>query len=179
MVARLLRNRNKPVSPACYCFDVTGSGGRVSQGPAKSMYALVEAALEGHQDLSIGKQGCLVPNPCASHIANARESTRGGVEKLCRGKSSCSVRPSCYQDPSVGKPGCCMPSARELHASGRREAAGRGARDRKCQDRQQHGREKTQCSEFHFACLLCVRAWSRGAGFSRTTAKRNSKECAG
>src|SRR2546425_12254906 len=46
MVARLLRNRNKPVSPACYCFDVTGSGGRVSQGPAKSMYALVEAALE-------------------------------------------------------------------------------------------------------------------------------------
>src|SRR5207248_5239832 len=58
----------------------------------------------GHQDLSIGKQGCLVPNPCASHIANARESTRGGVEKLCRGKSSCSVRPSCYQDPSVGKP---------------------------------------------------------------------------
>src|SRR5712691_7204324 len=51
MVARLLRNRNKPVSPACYCFDVTGSGGRVSQGPAKSMYALVEAALEINQSI--------------------------------------------------------------------------------------------------------------------------------
>src|SRR5437870_2379657 len=51
MVARLLRNRNKPVSPACYCFDVAGSGGRVSQGPAKSMYALVEAALEINQSI--------------------------------------------------------------------------------------------------------------------------------
>src|SRR5207244_12914091 len=51
MVARLLRNRNKPVSPACYCFDVTGSGGRVSQGPAKSMYALVEAALEVNESI--------------------------------------------------------------------------------------------------------------------------------
>src|SRR5947208_5382539 len=46
MVARLLRNRNKPVSPACYGFDVAGSDGRVAQGSAKSMYALVEAALE-------------------------------------------------------------------------------------------------------------------------------------
>src|SRR5207249_10959981 len=51
MVARLLRNRNKPVSPACYCFDVAGSGGRVSQGPAKSMYALVEAALEVNESI--------------------------------------------------------------------------------------------------------------------------------
>src|SRR5438105_13601376 len=41
MVARLLRNRNKPVSPACYCFDVAGSDGRVAQAPAKSMYALL------------------------------------------------------------------------------------------------------------------------------------------
>src|SRR2546421_132238 len=51
MVARLLRNRNKPVSPACYCFDVTGSGGRVSQGPAKSIYALVKAALEVNESI--------------------------------------------------------------------------------------------------------------------------------
>src|SRR5207253_9259807 len=51
MVARLLRNRNKPVSPACYCFDVAGSGGRVSQGPAKSMYALVKATLEVKQSI--------------------------------------------------------------------------------------------------------------------------------
>src|SRR5437868_14129271 len=51
MVARLLRNRDKPVSPACYGFDVTGSGGRVSQGPAKSMYALVEAALEVNESI--------------------------------------------------------------------------------------------------------------------------------
>src|SRR5438270_13254972 len=51
MVARLLRNRNKPVSPACYCFDVAGSGGRVSQGPAKSMYALVEASLEVNESI--------------------------------------------------------------------------------------------------------------------------------
>src|SRR5437899_8143572 len=51
MVARLLRNRNKPVSTVCYCFDVTGSGGRVSQGPAKSMYALVEAALEVNESI--------------------------------------------------------------------------------------------------------------------------------
>src|SRR5207244_12710462 len=51
MVARLLRNRNKPVSPACYCFDVAGSGGRVSQGPAKSMDALVEAALEVNESI--------------------------------------------------------------------------------------------------------------------------------
>src|SRR5207245_1684137 len=51
MVARLLRNRNKPVSPACYCFDVTGSGGGVSQAPAKSMYALVEAALEVNESI--------------------------------------------------------------------------------------------------------------------------------
>src|SRR5438309_3025270 len=46
MVARLLRNRNKPVSPACYGFDVAGSDSRVAQGPAQSMYALVEAALD-------------------------------------------------------------------------------------------------------------------------------------
>src|SRR6266702_2685279 len=51
MVARLLRNRNKPVSPACYCFDVAGSGGRVSQGPAKSMYALVEVSLEVNESI--------------------------------------------------------------------------------------------------------------------------------
>src|SRR5437016_3686953 len=51
MVARLLRNRNKPVSPACYGFDVAGSGGRVSQGPAKSMYALVKATLEVKQSI--------------------------------------------------------------------------------------------------------------------------------
>src|SRR5438552_11099091 len=51
MVARLLRNRNKPVSPACYCFDVTGNRGRVSQGHAKSMYALVEAALEVNESI--------------------------------------------------------------------------------------------------------------------------------
>src|SRR2546422_257964 len=46
MVARLLRNRNKPVSPACYGFDVAGSDRRIAQGPTKSMYALVEATLE-------------------------------------------------------------------------------------------------------------------------------------
>src|SRR5207244_12321266 len=97
----------------------------------------------GHQDLSIAKQGCLVPNPCASHMANARESTRGGVEKLCRGKSSCSVRPSCYQDPSVGKPGCCMPSAGQLPVSGRREAAGLGARAREGHGAPPHGGEQT------------------------------------
>src|SRR5438105_15588231 len=48
---RLLRNRNKPVSPACYGFDVAGSGGRVSQGSAKSMYALVKATLEVKQSI--------------------------------------------------------------------------------------------------------------------------------
>src|SRR3989475_12933084 len=51
MVARLLRNRNKPVSPACYGFDVAGSDSRVSQGPAKRMYALVEAALEVNESI--------------------------------------------------------------------------------------------------------------------------------
>src|SRR6266700_1864986 len=53
MVARLLRNRNKPVSPACYGFDVAGSGSRVSQGPAQSMYALVEAALEVNESIVV------------------------------------------------------------------------------------------------------------------------------
>src|SRR2546426_789345 len=51
MVARLLRNRNKPVSPACYGFDVTGSDSRVSQAPAQSMYALIEAALEVNESI--------------------------------------------------------------------------------------------------------------------------------
>src|SRR3989441_10102762 len=51
MVARLLRNRNKPVSPACYGFDVAGSDGRVAQGSAKSMYAFVEAALEVNESI--------------------------------------------------------------------------------------------------------------------------------
>src|SRR2546428_4226823 len=51
MVARLLRNRNKPVSPACYRFDVAGSDGRVAQAPAESMYALVEASLEVNESI--------------------------------------------------------------------------------------------------------------------------------
>src|SRR5438552_13364582 len=53
MVARLLRNRDKPVSPACYCFDVAGSEGRVSQGPAQSMYAVVEASLEVNESIAL------------------------------------------------------------------------------------------------------------------------------
>src|SRR2546427_9044400 len=51
MVARLLRNRNNPVTPACYGFDVTRSDSRVAQAPAQSMYALVEAALEVNESI--------------------------------------------------------------------------------------------------------------------------------